>query len=203
MLRAVLLAGLACLGGALMAPSGSERSLRRASLKTFSQPSPTDSAPPQLPPELEMAPPPSWGSDIWKWGEADGAAHEVAARVRKDFEKKHRRLSFLAWSKCGTVEVADLKMVLALLCQNARNEGRDEADGRWAKLMDEMADAQFATGDGMIDMPSLAAAVNERLPAPFTFDDALAEDDEIGLEEYPGSVVARALIQLDFVERGL
>ena len=43
--------------------------------------------------------------------------------MRKDFEKKHRRLSFLAWSKCGTVEVADLKMVLALLCQNARNEG--------------------------------------------------------------------------------
>ena len=53
-------------------------------------------APPQLP-ELEIAPPPSWGSPAWKWGRGDGAAHEVAKRVRADFAKRHRRSSFLFW----------------------------------------------------------------------------------------------------------
>jgi hypothetical protein len=154
-------------------------------------------APPQLP-ELEIAPPPSWGSPAWKWGRGDGAAHEVAKRVRADFAKRHRRSSFLAWAKCGTVEVADLKMVLALSCQRARNMRYDDADGRWEALMDEMADAKYVAHDGLIDLPALAAAVNDRLDEPLSFEDA-----DCGLEEYPGAVVARALVHLDFVNRGL
>ena len=152
---------------------------------------------------LEEKPPPSWGSEGWNWGSANGAAHDKAAIVRAQFAKRHRRTSFMAWAKCGTVDAGDLKMALALSCQRARNLGYDE-DGKWESLMDEMAAAQYMDAKlEFIDYPKLAGAVNERLPAPFTFDEFLAAESEGTLEEYPVAVVARALEELDFVNNGL
>ena len=152
---------------------------------------------------LEEKPPPSWGSEGWNWGSANGAAHDKAAIVRAQFAKRHRRTSFMAWAKCGTVDAGDLKMALALSCQRARNLGYDE-NGKWESLMDEMADAQYMDAKlEFIDYPKLAGAVNERLPAPFTFDEFLAAESEGTLEEYPVAVVARALDHLDFVNNGL
>ena len=152
---------------------------------------------------LEEKPPPSWGSEGWNWGSANGAAHDKAAIVRAQFAKRHRRTSFMAWAKCGTVDAGDLKMALALSCQRARNMGYDEG-GKWESLMDEMAAAQYMDSKlEFIDYPKLAGAVNERLPTPFTFDEFLAAESEGTLEEYPVAVVARALEELDFVNNGL
>ena len=152
---------------------------------------------------LEEKPPPSWGSEGWNWGSANGAAHDKAAIVRAQFAKRHRRTSFMAWAKCGTVDAGDLKMALALSCQRARNLGYDE-NGKWESLMDEMAAAQYMDSKlEFIDYPKLAGAVNERLPVPFTFDEFLASESEGTLEEYPVAVVARALEELDFVNNGL
>ena len=152
---------------------------------------------------LEEKPPPSWGSEGWNWGSANGAAHDKAAIVRAQFAKRHRRTSFMAWAKCGTVDAGDLKMALALSCQRARNLGYDE-NGKWESLMDEMAAAQYMDAKlEFIDYPKLAGAVNERLPEPFTFDQFLASESEGTLEEYPVAVVARALEELDFVNNGL
>ena len=152
---------------------------------------------------LEEKPPPSWGSEGWNWGSANGAAHDKAAIVRTQFAKRHRRTSFMAWAKCGTVDAGDLKMALALSCQRARNLGYDE-NGKWESLMDEMAAAQYMDAKlEFIDYPKLAGAVNERLPTPFTFDEFLASESEGTLEEYPVAVVARALEELDFVNNGL
>ena len=152
---------------------------------------------------LEEKPPPSWGSEGWNWGSANGAAHDKAAIVRAQFAKRHRRTSFMAWAKCGTVDAGDLKMALALSCQRARNLGYDE-NGKWESLMEEMASAKYMDAKlEFIDYPKLAGAVNERLPAPFTFDEFLAAESEGTLEEYPVAVVARALEELDFVNNGL
>ena len=152
---------------------------------------------------LEEKPPPSWGSEGWNWGSANGAAHDKAAIVRAQFAKRHRRTSFMAWAKCGTVDAGDLKMALALSCQRARNMGYDENE-KWESLMDEMAAAQYMDSKlEFIDYPKLAGAVNERLPTPFTFDEFLAAESEGTLEEYPVAVVARALEELDFVNNGL
>ena len=152
---------------------------------------------------LEEKPPPSWGSEGWNWGSPVGAAHDKAAIVRAQFAKRHRRTSFMAWAKCGTVDAGDLKMALALSCQRARNLGYDE-NGKWESLMDEMASAKYMDAKlEFIDYPKLAGAVNERLPTPFTFDEFLASESEGTLEEYPVAVVARALEELDFVNNGL
>ena len=152
---------------------------------------------------LEEKPPPSWGSEGWNWGSPVGAAHDKAAIVRAQFAKRHRRTSFMAWAKCGTVDAGDLKMALALSCQRARNLGYDE-NGKWESLMEEMAAAQYMDSKlEFIDYPKLAGAVNERLPTPFTFDEFLASESEGTLEEYPVAVVARALEELDFVNNGL
>eukprot|EP00629_Pelagomonadales_sp_RCC1024_P013112 CAMPEP_0119265294 /NCGR_PEP_ID=MMETSP1329-20130426/4142_1 /TAXON_ID=114041 /ORGANISM="Genus nov. species nov., Strain RCC1024" /LENGTH=193 /DNA_ID=CAMNT_0007265111 /DNA_START=113 /DNA_END=691 /DNA_ORIENTATION=- len=184
-----------------------------AALATQQKPSAlraTEGGPP-VPPVAPLDPslfeekaPPSWASPEWQWGSASGAAHEVAARVRKQFTKRHRRTSFLAWAKCGTVDMVDLKMTVALMCQKAVNAGADAPDGRWGSLVDAMARAEFMKedDDAFIDGLKLAMAVNERLPEPFTYDqfmEATALEGE--LEEYPAAVVARALEQpeLDFV----
>ena len=144
---------------------------------------------------FEDKPPPSWGSPEWKWGYADGAAHDVAARVREELAMKHRRSALLSYADMGAVDFFDLKMVLALTCQRARNLGYDVPDGRWESLMNEMAAADFET-EGMIDQEKLAAAVNKRLPTP-------VEGVDIDGNPNPAFVVAEALRQLEFVQNGL
>lgn len=152
---------------------------------------------------LEEEAPISWGAEGWNWGSATGAAHDKAALVRSSFQKRHRRSSFMSWAKCGTVDASDLKMALALSCQKARNEGYDK-DGKWESLMDAMANAEFMDAKcELIDYLKLAMAVNERLPASFTYDEFLELESEGLLEEYPVAVCARALEHLDFVENGL
>ena len=53
---------------------------------------------------FEDKPPPSWGSPEWKWGYADGAAHDVAARVREELAMKHRRSALLSYADMGAVD---------------------------------------------------------------------------------------------------
>ena len=142
---------------------------------------------------FEDKPPPSWGSDEWKWGYADGEAHNVAMRVRDELDRPHRRATMLSYARMGAVDFFDLKMALALKCQRARNLGYDDPDGRWEGLMEEMAAAKFED-KGMIDQLKLAQACNERLPKAV---------DAASTEENPAMAVAAALDHLGFVEKGL
>ena len=164
--------------------------------KTSLPPGVSPDGPPSPFMEEEEEPPPSWNSPEWKWGSADGAAHEAAAKMRAQFAKRHRRTSFLAWAKAGTVDFGDLTLALALKCQQARNEGFDASDGRWESLMDDIAAADFNTDGPIIDQPKLAAEVNKRLPEPIEF-------EGYSRDQYPAAVCGHALEHLDFVEKGL
>ncbi|KAL1500438.1 hypothetical protein AB1Y20_013095 [Prymnesium parvum] len=138
-------------------------------------------------------PPPSWGSPEWKWGSADGEAHRVAMRVRGELDKPHRRSAFVSYAKMAAIDVVDLKMALALKCQRARNLGYDAEDGRWESLMEEMAASEFEH-EGLIDVTKLASAVNKRLATP--------QKPEM-VTEKPTAVIAEALVELQFFEKGL
>jgi len=145
----------------------------------------------------------TWGSPGWKWGSADGEAHEVAARVREDYARPHRRSALVSYAKSGSVDFFDLKMVLALSCQRARNMGYDEADGRWEKLMDRMGAGEFEE-ENLILQEKLAEAVNQLLPtpvAPYPMRPAGLDGDE--MERNPAGIVGAALDHLDFVKNGL
>ena len=45
------------------------------------------------------------------------------------------RSSLLSWAKLGSADYVELKMVLALKCQHAKNGGYDAPDGRWRSLL--------------------------------------------------------------------
>jgi len=131
-------------------------------------------------------PPPSWASPEWKWGYADGEAHNVAMRVRGEYSKPHRRSALLSYARLGSVDFLDLKMALALKCQRARNLGYDEADRRWESLMEELAACEFESGDGDA---KLKDAINKRLPTP--------------VDTHCAGTIAEALDHLGFFEKGL
>jgi len=149
-----------------------------------------------MPNPFAEEPPPSWGSPEWSWGSADGEAHTVAARVRDELGKRHRRTALLSYAKMGAVDFFDLKMALALKCQKARNEGYDAPDGRWEQLMDAMAACEFEE-DNLIDQQKLADAVNTRLAS------GPIEAIDIDGSPNPAGIIAAALEELDFVEKGL
>ena len=151
---------------------------------------------------FEEPPPITWASEGWNWGSADGEAHNVAARVREDFAKPHRRSALISYCKTGSVDMFDVKMVLALSCQRARNLGYDEPDGRWESLMDEMAAGIFED-DHMIDREKLADAVNKRLPSPVEWKQVHEYDGAKELVDIPTRPIAAALEQLEFVKNGL
>lgn len=148
---------------------------------------------------FEEKPPPSWSSPEWKWGSADGVAHEEATKARTEFAKQFRRSSLLSWAKLGSADFVELKMVLALKCQHARNEGYDASDGRWAALESEMAAAEFEPEPSRIDTAKLAEAINKRLPTPVTTE----EYPDLSPEEFPAAVIAEALDHLEFKQRGI
>ena len=201
---AALLVGVV---GAVRVPAAA---LGRASSPMMQQGPPPGGPPPmeELASMFSEEPPSTWGSDDWKWGYADGKAHEEAARVREELAMPHRRSAFLMWAKVGSTDLVDLKMALALSCQNARNGGYDAPDRRWEALMEEMAAAKFMK-DGLIVLEDLAAAVNSRLPKPFDME-ALEEELEIAEGESLTAsdaansyVIGEALDHLGFRQKGL
>ncbi|KAL3892972.1 MAG: hypothetical protein SGPRY_014601, partial [Prymnesium sp.] len=116
-----------------------------------------------------------------------------ARAVREELSKPQRRSAFLSYAKMAAVDLVDLKMALGLKCQRARNLGYDAPDGRWEELMEEMAAGEFEH-EGLIDVTKLAAAVNKRLATPL-------DDSEIS--DNPTGVIASALVELQFFEKGL
>ena len=75
--------------------------------------------------------------------------------------------------------------------------GYDTADGKWAALVEQMVAAEYMSSgedEGLIDLPKLATAVNKLLAQPL-------ESAEI--DENPAGVLARALEELDFFDKGL
>lgn len=102
----------------------------------------------------------SWSSPGWRWGYANGAAHDVAMRVRSALSTPQARAGYLdsLRSSDGAPPLDDIKMVLALAWQRARNYGYDDAD--WEGAMEDMAACKFE-GDGGSER--LAQAIRARL----------------------------------------
>ena len=77
--------------------------------------------------------------------------------------------------------------------------GYDTADGKWASLMEQIVAAEYMCSgedEGLIDLPKLATAVNNILVAP-------ADAAKIEEEDGPASILAMALEELDFFNKGL
>jgi hypothetical protein len=103
----------------------------------------------------------SWSSPDWRWGYANGAAHDVAMGVRSSLSTPQSRARFLESLRSsggGAPPLDDVKMVLALAWQRARNYGHDDAD--WEGAMEEMAKCRFE-GEG--GSQRLAQAIHTRL----------------------------------------
>ena len=72
-----------------------------------------------------------WNSPTWGWGTASGDAHGEAMRLRTSLGDPLVRVKFLQASAAGESDLEDVKMVLALSCQRARNVGYDTREGAW------------------------------------------------------------------------
>jgi hypothetical protein len=177
---------------------------------------------------FEDKPPPSWGSPEWQWGSADGAAHEVAARVRAEFEKPHRRSAFLTYARCGSADLVDLKMALALKCQRAKSAWLDPSTSAlplavcWLLVCppltqrptdrDSAADMAYDDADGRWAALELlierAEFEHEGLIELNKLAAAVNErlptplDDE-DVREQPTGVIAEGMAHLGFVEKGI
>jgi hypothetical protein len=102
----------------------------------------------------------SWSLPDWRWGYANGTAHDVAMRVRSALSTPQSRAGFLKSlrSPDSAPPLDEVKMVLALAWQRARNYGYDDAD--WEGAMEDMAACRFE-GEGGSER--LAQAIRARL----------------------------------------
>ena len=71
-----------------------------------------------------------WSDPDWRWGSAMGTAHNAAAELRSCLADKEARVRFTAETAAGNCDPEDVKLVLALKCQRARNLGYDPT-GEW------------------------------------------------------------------------
>jgi len=129
----------------------------------------------------------SWSSPNWRWGYANGAAHDEAMRVRDALATPARRAEFLAALEADSADFEDAKMALALKCQRSRNLRYDEPGHPWEGLMEEMAACKFEGDGGDVQ---LAVAIANRLNVQMS-------------SSSPQAMVAKALMHLGFVDRGL
>lgn len=154
-----------------------------------------------------------WASPEWRWGSAGGAAHDEAMRVRALLSTPAERAKFCASAEVGTADFEDLKLVLALKCQRARNLGYDEPGasgagsgaGLWEALMNDMASCWFEGDGGPTKLQAAIAAKLAESAAREASDPnvALAIFEANGGATPPSQTVARAFERLEFVERGL
>lgn len=131
-----------------------------------------------------------WSSPTWKWGDANGGAHDAAQLVRTALSDPQDRVKFLQSAASGESDIEDVKLALALSCQRARNVGYDTRERAWETLMDEIVACAFE-GDGSEE--KLEQAIRSRLKnQSANYPDATARE-----------MIAVALSHLGFVERGL
>eukprot|EP00965_Chrysotila_dentata_P150025 4955155-Pleurochrysis_carterae.AAC.2 len=126
----------------------------------------------------------SWSSPDWRWGYANGAAHDAAATLRNKLRTNSAREEFLKDARSGSASLEELKLALALKWQRARNFGYDEDD--WEAAMEDMAACKFEGPNGK---EALAAALKARLPE--------SSDESVD------QLAVRSLEALQFVDRGL
>ena len=136
-----------------------------------------------------------WADPDWRWGSANGAAHDEAMRVRETLSSPEARKSFLFMVFSGMAPVDTVKMVLALKSQRARNLGYDYRN--WESFMNEMAACNFE-GEG--GEAALCEAIRARLEAP----PPVPEEGSAasGINQV-AVLAAAALTELKFEERGL
>jgi len=133
----------------------------------------------------------SWTSPTWLWGLPEGDAHEACKAMRMEFGEKSvssgsHRAFFLQTVGEGEADDMDVKLALALACDRAAAEDRDDAD--WAGLLADMVACRFEGEEGE---QRLRIALSTRLRPPPPLDEPM------------GKLCVRALDALDFRSRGL
>ncbi len=155
-------------------------------------PAPCDLPLTSPPPGRSMPPRMSWASENWRWDQVDGDAHEMAQALRASLSTTSARVAFLSATAAGdwssTVDWEAAKVVLALKCQRAANQGYDN-DGQWQALLDGLVACNYEGGPS--GDARLAQAICERV----------GPDDAHDVT--PHAALASALAVLGFVERGL
>jgi len=133
----------------------------------------------------------TWSSPDWRWGYGNGAAHDVAMRVRASLSSPASRSAFMEALRSSDPpsleETEEVKMVLALAWQRARNYGYDTAN--WEGAMEQMAACEFE-GEG--GSGRLAQAIRSRLGG-----------SEADASTAVGPLAAKSLEALQFESRGL
>ena len=119
-------------------------------------------------PRVFSQPQMSWKEPGWRWGDAQGKAHEEAKRLRSSLSTREQRQSFLTGiGMMDPEDWQDAKVVLALNVQRASKFSNGGAYGmdrdeqtNWRALMDDMAACRFEGYRGDL---LLAEAIMERL----------------------------------------
>ena len=136
-----------------------------------------------------------WADPDWNWGYANGRAHDEAMKVRDALQSPESRKSFTFMVFAGMAPTENIKMVLALKCQRARNLGYDNAN--WAGLMEDMAACKFEGEDGEGLLCNAIRGRLENAPPEPTEGSAGSGINQLSI------LAASALTELKFEERGL
>ena len=83
----------------------------------------------------------------WRWGYANGDAHDLAMRLRRRLDGMEARMTFVNEAKGGREAYDDVKLALALAIQRAGNERRQEAL-RWTPILNAMAAGHYEESEG-------------------------------------------------------
>jgi hypothetical protein len=138
-----------------------------------------------------------WRSPGWKWGYANGKAHDVAMTTRASLQSRDERVSYIAKLVQDGKDVEDieyLKMTLALRFQLASRQGKDGC-GAGLIIMENMADCMYE--DENVDLLiSHLLELADKLPNDLQ-DLVGCHDDSLGC------AAARVLAGTDFIELGL
>ena len=139
----------------------------------------------------------SWNDPDWNWGYADGLAHDVAMKVRKNLRSEGQRESYIQELRRGDVDIESFKISFALRCQCAFREGCD-GDGFGFFLMNKMAGCNYEQANGRL---LLQRDLAELIISKFKME--LAGDIELDTQENFNSIAAQTLLLMKFIENGL
>jgi hypothetical protein len=90
-----------------------------------------------------------WTSPQWQWGYGVGTGHDCAAICRRLYEKRQFRVELVEQliessnpSNRVPANFEEVKLVLALVWQNGRWNGKDGGEGGYGEVLQEMASAR-------------------------------------------------------------
>lgn len=140
----------------------------------------------------------SWSDSNWNWGSAVGKAHDVAMKTRSSLRTRDVRKAWIEKiaSEGDTLDIEELKMVIALRMQLGSRQGKDGCGTGW-NLMCDMADCRYEGASGLELLKGDLQTLADKLPESLTNSVEAQESDTLGY------VAAAALAGTDFVADGL